>query len=147
MTTLLVDNLVVSLQQTIDVTSSERIHVAAFYPYLYVYNMPSGTFTFELIKSSVTVFSQTFTSVDIQTSLGTANSYMHCFYPIIPTSLVQMEEGTYTVKITSSGYTATEASYLGWIRQHENIQNGINYTPSSDRQNPLAIRIKLYKRE
>lgn len=147
MSTLVVDSLTSSLQQDIDVIGTERIHVAAFIPYLYIYNMPAGTFTFSLIKSSVTVFSQTFTCADIKTSLGTTNNYMHCFYPIIPSSLVQMAEGTYTVKISSSGYTASNSSYIGWIKQHENIQNGIEYTPSSDKQNPLAIRIKTYKRE
>ena len=147
MTTLLVDKLGTSLEQNITVTGNDRVHIAAFSPYLYVYNSPSGTFTFQLIKSSVVIFSQSFTVADIKTSLGTANNYVHVFYPIVPTVLVQMLEGNYTVKITSSGYTATEASYLGWIRQHENIQNGIDYTPTSDRKNPLAIRVKIYKRE
>lgn len=147
MTTLLVDKLGTSLEQNITVTGTERVHIAAFIPYLYVFNIPDGTFTFQLIKSSVVIFSQSFTSADIKTSVGTANNYIHSFYPIIPTVLVQMLAGNYTVKITSSGYTATEASYLGWIRQHENIQNGIDYTPTSDRKNPLAIRIKTYKRE
>lgn len=147
MTTLLVDKLGNSLEQNITVTGNDRVHIAAFSPYLYVYNSPSGTFTFQLIKSSVVIFSQSFTVADIKTSLGTANNYVHVFYPIVPTVLVQMLEGNYTVKITSSGYTATEASYLGWIRQHENIQNGIDYAPTSDRKNPLAIRIKTYKRE
>lgn len=147
MTTLLVDKLGTSLEQNITVTGTERVHIAAFIPYLYVFNIPAGTFTFQLIKSSVTIFSQSFTVADIKTSLGTTNNYMHCFYPIIPTSLVQMASGIYTVKISSSGYAATESSYLGWIRQHENIQNGLEYVPTSDRQNPLAIRIKTYKRE
>ncbi len=147
MTTLLVDKLGTSLEQNITVTGTERVHIAAFIPYIYVYNNPAGTFTFQLIKSSVVIFSQSFTSADIKTSVGTANNYIHSFYPIVPTVLVQMLAGNYTVKITSSGYTATEASYLGWIRQHENIQNEIDYTPTSDRKNPLAIRIKTYKRE
>lgn len=147
MTTLLVDKLGTSLEQNITVTGNDRVHIAAFSPYLYIYNSPSGTFTFQLIKSSVVIFSQSFTVADIKTSLGTTNNYMHCFYPIIPSSLVQMAEGTYTVKISSSGYTASNSSYIGWIKQHENIQNGIEYTPSSDKQNPLAIRIKTYKRE
>jgi hypothetical protein len=147
MSTLLVDKIGTSLQQDITVTGNDRIHIGAFIPYLYVYNSPAGTFTFELIKSSITIFSQTFTSADIKTSLSTTNNYIHTFYPIVPSVLVQMSEGNYTVKISSSGYSPTEASYLGWIRQHENIQNGIDYTPTNDRQNPLAIRIKLYKRE
>jgi len=147
MTTLLVDKLVETLSQDITVTSSNRIHVAAFIPYIYMCNAPAGTFTFSLIQNSITIFSKTFTSTEIKTSLATSNNYAHAFYPLIPDYLVQMSSGSYTVKLSASGYTPSESSYLGWIRQFENIQNEMSYTPTTDRQNPLAIRIKTYKKE
>jgi len=145
MTTLVVTELITDLEQDIRYNLDIRCNVVAFYPYLFLFNSPSGTFTFELIKDGDTLFSQNFDSQDIKDSLSTTNNYAHVFFPIIPTNPIQIEKGLYTIKLSSTGYTATSSSYLGWIQQHEDIQAELEYVPENDTENPFSIRIKKYE--
>ena len=146
MSTLLVQRLETELAQTLSYNMSGRCQVGGFYPYLYMHNAPSGTFTFELLNGDDDVImTKVFTSADIKTSLSTSNNYAHVFYPIIPTNPIQIEYGNYTIKLSASGYSSSDSSYLGWVQQHENIQNIMDYTPAFDTQNSLAIRIKEYE--
>lgn len=108
-------------------------------------NAPAGTFSMDLTKDAVVVFSKDFTSSDIKLSLTTSNNFAHAFYPVIPTNPVQLEKGTYTLSITAIGYTETMDSYLGWAQQFEDVQNQMSYTPSGTEENSLAFRLKVYK--
>ena len=146
MSTLLVQKLETELAQELSYKLSDRCQIGAFYPYLYMHNAPSGTFTIELLNSDDdAVMTKSFTSADIKASLSTSNNYAHVFYPIIPTNPIQIEYGNYTIKLSASGYSPSDSSYLGWIQQHENIQNIMDYAPAFDTQNSLAIRIKEYE--
>lgn len=145
MTTLVVNPIGASLEQEFTYNLNERCHIGAFYPYLAMIGAPAGTFTCELIKGATTVFSKTFTSNSIKLSLETVNNYAHAFYPIIPDSPIQIEKGLYKLKISTSGYTETDSSYLAWCQQFEDIQNEMSYIPSEINQNSLAFRLKLYK--
>ena len=144
MTTLVVEKLFISLEQEFNFTNDSRYHVAAFYPYLYLHDSPVGTFTISLIKDASVIFQKSFTSSDIKTALNTSNNYAHVFYPIIPDNPIQLSRGVYSLKLTSSGYSAGD-SFIGWIRQHEDLNNILDYIPLSDEQNPLATRLKVYK--
>lgn len=145
MSTLLIQRLETELSQELSYNLSDRCQIGAFIPYLYMHNAPSGTFTIELLNSdNDIIMSQDFDSADIKASLSTSNNYAHVFYPIVPSNPIQIEYGTYTIKLSASGYSPSESSYLGWIQQHENIQNVMDYVPSYDTENSLAIRIKEY---
>jgi hypothetical protein len=146
MTTLVVDKLETTLEQDLAYSGSERIAIASIAPYLLMYNNPSGTFTLSVLKGSELLFSKSFTSAEIKTAMSTTDNYAHVFYPIIPDNGIQLEGGTYKFRISASGYTASESSYMGWIRQFENIQTELDYVPYSDLQKPYSIRIKQYKR-
>ena len=145
MTKLIVNPIGVSLEQEFTYNLNTRCHIGAFYPYIAMIGSPTGTFTCELIKGGVTIFSKSFTSVLIKLSLSTSDNYAHAFYPIIPDLPIQIEKGLYKLKISSSGYTETDSSYMAWIQQFEDIQNEMSYTPSGDQENSLAFRLKLYK--
>ena len=147
MTTLVSQTLDTELTQQIKFKLNYRCHIAAMIPYLLVFNAPAGVFTFELYNEdqSETVYTKDFTSADILEALNTANVYAHVFYPIIPENPVQIEKGLYTMKLTATGYIKTEASFLGWIQQFEDVQNEMEYVPFDDSQNPLATRYKQYK--
>jgi hypothetical protein len=145
-TTLLIETLQTELSQEIRLNGSERYSIGAIIPYIYMHNAPSGTFTLSLVSVSTTIFSQSFTSSSIKLSIPTASNYAHVFYPIVPNNPIQLDSGTYTVKITSSGYSPTSVSFLALIRQHEDLNNKLDYIPASDDENPLAIRLKIYKR-
>jgi len=144
-TTLVLKELITTLEQDINFNLNVRYNIGALIPYIYMHNAPAGTFTIELIKSSVTIFSNTFTSVDLKASLGTTDNYAHVFYPIVPTDTVQIERGIYTVKLSSSGYTYNSSSFLGWCQQYVNIQGTLDYVPANYSENPLSIRVKTYK--
>jgi len=112
---------------------------------IYLHNSPAGSFTLELEDSSGVIMSKSFSSSDVKTASETTDNYLYSFYPVIPTSPVRVEKGSYTLRIKTSGYTATGSSFIGWIQQHEDIQNTMSYNPSNDSQNPLAFRVKIYK--
>jgi hypothetical protein len=145
-TTLLVETLKTELSQEIRLENQERYTIGAIIPYLYLHNSPVGTFTLEILSGVTSVFSQSFTSADIKTAIGTSDNYAHVFYPIVPQNPVQLDAGVYTIKLSAAGYNALGSSFLGWIRQHENLNNILDYEPVSDSENPLAVRLKVFKR-
>lgn len=145
MTTLVANPIGAFLEQEFTYNLDERCHIGAFYPYLLMHNEPAGVFTFELLSGAEVLFSKNFTSADIKTALNTANSYAHVFYPIIPDVMVQLESGTYKIRISTSGYTESFSSYVAWLQQFEDIQNEMSYVPSASDQNSLAFRVKSYK--
>lgn len=147
MTTLLVEPLSVLLYQEFNITDESRHPIGAVIPYIYMHNAPAGTFTFSVINNlSETILVKNFTSADLKLSIETTDNYAHVFYPIIPTNPIQFEKGSYVFTLTATGYTKTDSSFLGWIRQHENLNNILGYVPESDGQNPLATRLKVYYR-
>ena len=147
MTTLLAEPLNSVLSQDFTIDDNSRHPIGAVIPYLYMHNAPSGTFTFSVINQlAETIISKSFTSTDLKTALGTTSNYCHVFYPIIPTNPIQFEKGNYIFQLSAIGYTKLDSSFIGWIRQHENLNNILGYVPESDGQNPLATRLKVYYR-
>jgi hypothetical protein len=134
------------MEQKITRDLNERSRIAVIAPYIYMHNAPSGSFTFEIKKiDNTVVYSKTFTSSDIKTLLNTTFDYAHVFIPFVPDEPVYIEKGQFKLVLSSSGYFYNRSSFLGWIRQHENLNNEIDYTPSNDAENPLAYRLKAYK--
>lgn len=145
MSTILANELITTLEQDFSFNLNTRCHIGGFYPYLVMYNSPVGTFKIELLKGLSVIFEKEFTSSDIKTALVTSNNYAIVFYPILPDNPIQIENGNYTIKLSSAGYTYSATSYLAWIQQHENVQNIMAYTPVYDSENSLAFRIKELK--
>ena len=75
----------------------------------------------------------------------TVDGFAHVFFPIVPNQPLHLDRGTYSVELSAAGYTATESSFIGWIQQHEDLNNLLDYVPSGDDQNPLALRIKIIR--
>jgi len=145
-TTLVFETLVSELSQDINLKNNTRYTVKGLYPYLLMYNAPAGTFTLEVIKSASTVFSKSFTSADIKTSLSTTDNFAHVFYPVLPLNPLQLDAGLFTIKLSATGYSANNSSFIGWCSQFEDLNNVLDYEPVDDGQNPLALRLKIYKR-
>jgi hypothetical protein len=145
-TTLVIEKLQTELFQEVRYNNSDRVHVGAFIPYLYLHNAQADYFTFELEKDSVVLFSKNFTVSEIKSALPTTDNYIHVFYPIIPSNPVQIESGLYKFKlIAGTNYINSPTSFIGWIKQHEDIQNQMDYIPVDDSQNSFSIRYKSYK--
>lgn len=145
MSTLLVEPLVTELEQSFAFNLEGRSILAGVYPYLYMHNAPAGTFTFTVYEGEVTVLSTSFDSDDIKSSLETTNGYAHVYYPVTPSNPLPVSKGNYRAVLSASGYTHSGSSFIGWIREHENIREEMDYTPTSDAQNPLSVRRKIYK--
>ena len=141
---LVVETLKDELYQDINY-DGERVSIGAFIPYLYCHNV-SGTFTFEVESLTETILSQSFTISEIKTALNTTENYFHVYFPIMPVNPMQLESGAYRFKlIAPGGYSATQNSFIGWIQQHEDLQNVMDYEPSNDSENSFCIRFKVYK--
>lgn len=147
MSSLLVTELRSELTQNYNLSNSERYHIGSFVPYLYIHNAPAGDFTLNIAQGATSIATFTFTCADILTAMNTSDVYAHVFFPFSSETFMIMERGDFTVTLTASGgsYTYSDSSFLGWIRQHEDIQNIMNYTPNGDNENPLALRIKVFK--
>ena len=146
MTTLVIDELKSSLEQEFRLDRQERYSIGAFIPYLYMHNSPLGTFKITLSKNGNAInFLETFTSADIKLALNTSDNYAHVFYPIIPSKPIQLEKGLYKITLSSvSGYTFKNNSYLGWIRQHENVQPDRSYYLNDESELAYSMRIKVF---
>lgn len=143
MSTLLVETLYDKLEQEIEYNGEKRVLMAAFIPYLYFHNVSGATFAFEIERNSTVIFSQQFTSEQIALAVGA--QYAHVFYPIVPSNPVQLEAATYKFRIkVISGYVIGE-SFLGWIRQYQDTQNEMSYTPTVADEITYAIRFKEYQ--
>jgi hypothetical protein len=144
-TTLVTEPLTASISQDFTVDINERIHVGAFLPYLYLHNSPAGTFTITVSGQGGVIYSKSFTSTDIKAALNTTDNYAHVFYPIIPDEPIQISKGDYTISLEASGYTYSNNSFLGWLKQFENIQNENSYNPIAVDSYPVAFRVKVLK--
>ena len=146
MSTLLVDSLDTDgiLSQEFRISLDTRYNIGAIIPYLYMHGAPAGTFYLGVQKNGSEIFSQSFTCADIKTALDTTDDYAHVFFPIVPNLPLYLEKGIFSVNLYSSGYVSG-SSFLGWVKQHENLNNELDYTPVNDLENPLATRFKIYQ--
>jgi len=141
-TTLLVQELKTGevLEQQFRISDYQRTTVGSISPYLYFHDAPAGTFTVELV--GLRAWSFDFTDVQAETAV---EDYCHVYFPLIPVTPLHLEVGIYTLRLSASGY-ALGPSWAGWIQQHENLDNLLDYVPTNDGSNPLAIRIKEMRR-
>lgn len=144
MTTLQVQTLVSELVQDFNINLDERYHLGAVIPYLYLHN-PSGTFTIEIKQGSTVISSKSLTVAQIKSAIPTTDNYAHVFTPFIFDAPVKLERGSYSLRLSASGYSNSAASFLGWCQQFEDIQNEMDYIPFDDSENSLAFRLKIYK--
>jgi hypothetical protein len=142
---LLVDELTDSLEQVFNLTDNRTHHLKAIRPYLYVHNNPSGTFTLEVLSGSNVLDSVSFTSYDLYNSLNTEDLYAHLLYRVDLNKTLPLKKGTYKLKLSSSGYIYSDSSFLGWVKEHENLKGEVNGVPSSDSQNPLTFELVEYE--
>jgi hypothetical protein len=146
MTKLVVEELKTTLIQEFTWNPVPRAHIAAVRPHLYTHGNPAGTFTLAILSAAdVVLASQTFTAADLYFALDTGNAYAQLYFPVIFDNRVHLPKGNYKLRLSASGYSFSEASYLGWIRDHEDLKVPLDFTPASDLHNPLSYEIWVYK--
>jgi hypothetical protein len=121
MTTLVCDELQTTLTQTVNLVYDRVYHIAGLKIKLLMYNNPTGTFTLSLKSGSDVLASAAFTSADIKTDLSTTDNYAH-LYKALNFSL-PLKKGSYDLVLSSSGYTFSTSSFLGWCKSYENVFN------------------------
>lgn len=141
MTKLVVEDLQTTLEQDFTVYLERRITVAGIRPYIYMHNSPSGTFTFTLKRAGVTIASDSFDSTEIKSDLGTTDNYIHIWKVLNLANVIHLESGAYSLELSSSGYTYSDSSYLGWVKEHEHLTSEINGSPLTDFNNPMSIQL------
>lgn len=142
MTTIVVEEFRTTLVQDFTWGRSPRAHVTAVRPYLYLHNTPAGTFTMAVLNASSTVLaSQTFTAQDVYDGLSTTDDYSHAFFRVAFANKIHLPAGDYKLRLSASGYSFAESSYMGWIREHEYSKVPTTFVPTSDLANPLSYEI------
>lgn len=132
------------ISQTIEFKKNTRAQIAAFYPYLLLYNSPNGTFKFSLVNSSERViFSKTFDSNDIKNSLKTNSDFLHVYFPVINDLSLFLEKGIYTLVLESENYIYSNNSYLAWLQEFENFD--LKDSDIEINELPLSYRVKEYR--
>jgi len=146
MTKLVVEELNTTLTQTFTLNNEGRATLSAIHPYIYMHNAPAGTFTFTLKSGADSLASASFDSAEIKADLSTSNNYAHLWKVLdFLTDPIQLGQGEYTLVLSHSGYTYSDGSFLGWVKEHENETYIIDGAPTSDFDNPLAFRFYSLK--
>jgi hypothetical protein len=146
MTTLIVKTLETEIVQPFTLTN-RRYQVAGVKSYLYVHNYPDGDFTFTILKDSVPLISKTFNINEVYDSLPSMDEFMHLFYPVnFDNGLCILSDGEYELKLTASGYTFSDNSYLGWVKEYESIYVPFSENISTQDDYPCSFRLLDYQK-
>ena len=146
MTTLVVDELKTTLTQTFTLNLNRRYNIGAVRPLIYMHNAPSGTFTISIKSGANTLVSKSFTSSDIKSDLSSSDNYAWIWKALSFDNVIQLSNGSYTLELSSSGYSYSSSSYLGWIKEHENQFNETLGTPLSAFDNPYSFQLFEHRR-
>lgn len=139
------DELKTTLTQTINLKYDRVYQIAGIKINVLMYNAPSGTFTLSVKSGVTTLASANFTSADIKSDLSTSDNYAY-IYKALNIEL-PLKKGSYDLVLSSSGYTYDKASFLGWIKSHENIFNSQETVATTFVDNPFDVLIYEKMRE
>ncbi len=142
---IVVDELISTLSQELIVTDEKRIIVNSIRPYLYMHNAPAGTFTLTLNDETGALVSKSFTSAEIKSDMETTDNYGYIYKTLIFDEKIQLTKKNYTLELSSSGYSFQMHSFLGWIREHDNIFNNTDGENNNIMENPLSFQIFNYR--
>lgn len=145
MTTLLVEELITTLEQDFTLAGSRVYQISAIRPFVCMYAAPSGTFTFSIKSGANTLGSVSFTSADIQSDLSTSNTYAYLHKALEFTNDIPLRAGTYTLEMSSSGYTYSANSFMAWVKNNDTYFT-INGAVNNLTNNPHSFELWENKR-
>jgi len=149
----LVEELKTTLTQDFTLASDSNYNVSRMRPFIFIYNMPAGTFTLTVKQNSETVATATFTSASLKSDIGTSDDYFYIWANLTPTptsgtvtDTLSLKPGTVTFELSSSGYTFIDLSspWIGWVKEHE-FAITTDYVSISDSQKPLSLKLLTYE--
>ena len=136
MTSLAVEELKTTLNQEI-LVGDNNLNVEAIRPRLYKHNVPAGTLQVQVRDTNDKIIS---TSNSITITDISAVAFFHGFIRFDINAGLKAGT-TYRLFLVPSGYTFTESDYVGWVKDHEDTQIGVSYSPSSGFLSPLSAQI------
>ena len=140
MSTLVYDTLETELVQEIVVGNHLGLYNPTLKPWLYFLNNPAGTFTLSIYKGVDFLMSKSFTLADLKTQLNTTDKSGYLFFNLDFGG--HLPFGFYTLKLTSTGYTYSNTSFLAWCKDWEsNFESNPNLATIEWTQYPLAVRV------
>lgn len=119
-----------TLTQEINLYQYRNYHIEGIKIGLLMFNSPSGTFILSIKKQGETIASKSFDCDDIKQDLNTTDDYAYLQKALTFNGL-KLKSGTYQLELSSSGYTYSNSSFLGWIRDFNNNTDYFNNTPLS----------------
>lgn len=141
MTTLAVDRLISYLAQPI--TVRRDILCAAFRAKLYVHNLPSGVFLISILKGAQVIMTIDFSSVELQQKLDIDDLYFWGDFAF-PVSFY-LDRGDYQIRLESSGYVFNDGSFIGWVKDFDEINRDIIGEANDFSQYPFSFNLIEYK--
>ena len=145
MTTLVVEELKTTLSQNFTINGERRYQLVAVRPKIYMHNAPNGTFSLSIKSGSTTLASKSFTSAEIKSDLSTSDNYAWIWKNLAFDFTVPLEKGDYSLELSSSGYSFSSSSYIGWVKDHESVFNTISGNPTSSLDNPFTFQLFEYR--
>lgn len=148
MSTIVCDELITTLTQTIVYNDDKLVrHIGGIKPRILMFNAPTGTFTATLKLGASELASQTFTSASIKTLMATTDNYAYLYVPLLFDTVCPIAPNTYTIVLSSSGYTYSGSSFIAWIKSFESIYITPTDAYISPEDNPMDILIYENVRE
>lgn len=121
-----------------------RLNLTAVRPWLYLHNDPAGTFTLTLKDGANILDSSDFTVSDLKNGAGlNDNEYHKGFFKIDLRATLQHDR-LYSLELSSSGYSFSGSSYLGWIKEFENLTNSFSESIWTFHQKPFGYQLWGY---
>jgi len=142
MTTHVINELKSTLSQ--EFTIIKRREIIAIRPKLLFVDDPAGEFIITLKQGATTLGSASLTMTEILDGTGwVANRYHYGFLRFQFAAPIILNRGlTYTIELSSSGYTYSSSSYLGWIQEYYNpINQGDGSTLLTDFERPYSYQL------
>lgn len=119
-----------------------RFNLFAVRPLLMLYNDPVGTFTFTLKDGADVLASFDFDMQYFKDNTDFLNNQFHYGFFKIPLKAVLNSYRTYTLELSSSGYTFDGTSYISWLKEFEDITNTFtDDTIWSYREKPFGYQL------
>jgi hypothetical protein len=139
MTTLIIDEFINEFIQTI--RFDKRIKIGSIKARFYVHNMPSGVFTFQILKQNTLIIEESFTCSDLRDSFNGTENFFHVNFPLFLNKNLVLDRGNYEFKIISDGYTFSQNSFFSWTKDFQGVFGGFNDENVEFTEYPYSFRI------
>lgn len=113
MKTLVVDELITTLEQDLIVTS--KLVVERVLPHLYIQGTPSGTIQLRIMSGATVASTAT---LDLTSTISAAEKTLANYHGYVSFQFAKppiLKPGTYTLELTTQTYAYDAGAFVGWV--------------------------------